>query len=206
MGVIDLLSNEEKKIWHTYLCRARRLTRSSVSILESPIKLKPVETDDYLICCVESMPANFYESINSIIYSIFTAEFRINLAARKEGIYNKTLTEFIDKDDNRKPFNKKRKKFERLSHYLKWRNFPSVCSREETKEYLNSIKKLEHWITKRNDIVHAEYSNLSGSNTTPQDALDCYESVVDSIFELNIILGSDRQSEEKSKREVSLVP
>jgi hypothetical protein len=81
MGVIDLLSNEEKKIWHTYLCRARRLTRSSVSILESPIKLKPVETDDYLICCVESMPANFYESINSIIYSIFTAEFRINLAA-----------------------------------------------------------------------------------------------------------------------------
>jgi hypothetical protein len=30
--------------------------------------------------------------------------------------------------------------------------------------------------------------------------------VVDSIFELNIILGSDRQSEEKSKREVSLVP
>jgi hypothetical protein len=152
------------------------------------------------------MPANFYESINSIIYSIFTAEFRVNLAARKEGIYNKTLTGFIDKDDNKKPLNKERKKFKELSHYLKWRNFPSICARQETKEYLESIKKLEHWITKRNDVVHAKYSKLSRSKITPQDALNCYESVVDSIFELNIILGSDRQSGEESKREVSLVP
>ncbi len=207
MGVIDQLSKEEGKIWHTYLCRARKLTRSSVNTLESPLQLKSVETDDRLICCTECMPADFYESINSIIYSIFTAEFRINLAARKEGIYSKVLTEFIDKDNNRKPFNKKRgKKFEELSHYLKWRNFPTICSRKETEEYLNSIKKLEHWITKRNDIVHAKYSNLSGSNITPGDALECYESVVDSIFELNIILGFDRQIEEKSKREVSLIP
>lgn len=206
MGVIDQLSNDEKKIWYTYLCRSRKLTRLSVSTLESPIELKSVETDNNLICCAESMPANFYESINSIIYSIFTAEFRINLAARKEAIYNKTLNEFIDKDDNKKLFNKERKKFKELSHYLKWRNFPSICACQETKEYLDSIKKLEHWITKRNDIVHAKYSKLSGSNITPQDALNCYESVVDSIFELNIILGSDRQSEEESKRKVSLVP
>jgi hypothetical protein len=206
MGIIDLLSNEEKKIWHTYLCRARKLTRLSVNTMESPIKLKLIETDDNLICCAESMPASFYESINSIIYSIFTAEFRINLAARKEDIYNNKLTEFIDKDNIKRAFNKKPKKFKQLSHYLKWRNFPSICARQETKEYLYSIKKLENWINKRNDIVHAEYSNLSESNITPKDALDCYESVVDSIFELNIILGSDRQTEEQSKREVSLVP
>ena len=206
MGVIDQLSNDEKKIWHTYLCRARKLTRLSVSTLESPIELKPLETDNNLICCAESMPANFYESINSIIYSIFTAEFRINLAARKVAIYDKTLTEFIDKDDSKRPFSKKHKKFKELPHYLKWRNFPSICARPETKEYVDSIKKLEHWIAKRNDVVHAKYSELSGSNITPQDALDCYESVVDSIFELNIILGFDRQSEEESKREVSLVP
>lgn len=206
MGVIDQLPNDEKKIWHTYLCRARKLTRLAVSTLESPIELKSVENDDNLICCVESMPANFYESINSIIYSIFTAEFRINLAARKKNIYDKTLTEFIDKDDSKRPPNKEIKKFKDLSHYLKWRNLPFICALQETKEYLDSVKKLENWITKRNDIVHANYSKLSRSNITPQDALNCYESVVDSIFELNIILGSDRQSEEDSKREVSLVP
>ena len=205
MGVIDQLPNEEKKIWHTYLCRARRLTRRSVNTLESPIELKPPETDNNLICCAESMPASFYESINSIIYSIFTAEFRINLAARKVAIYDKTLTEFIDKDDSKKALSKELKKFKNLSHYLKWRNYPFICARQETKEYLDSIKKLENWIIKRNDVVHAKYSKLSGSKITPQDALDCYESVVDSIFELNIILGSDRQSEEQSKREVSLV-
>ncbi len=205
MGVIDQLSNEEKKIWHTYLCRARKLTRCSVNTLDSPIKLKPPETDNKLLCCAECMPANFYESINSIIYSIFTAEFRINLAARKEGIYNKTLTEFIDKDDGIKPLSKALK-FKDLSHYLKWRNYPFICHRQETKEYLASIKQLKHWIAKRNDVVHAKYSKLSGSKITPQDALDCYESVVDSIFELNIILGSDRKSEEKSRKEVSLLP
>jgi hypothetical protein len=205
MGVIDLLSNDEKKIWHTYLCRARKLTRLSMNTLESQIGLKPAETDNNLICCAESMPANFYESINSIIYSVFTAEFRINLAARKEAVYNKTLTEFIDEDDNKKPFNKGWKKFKELSHYLKWRNFPSICARQETKEYVDSIKRLRHWIAKRNHVVHAKYSKLSGSNITPQDALVCYESVVDSIFELNIVLGSDRQGEEESKREVSLV-
>ena len=206
MGVIDQLSNDEKRIWHTYLCRARKLTRRSINTLDSPIELKPSETDNKLICCSESMPDTFYESINSIIYSIFAAEFRINLAARKEKIYNKTLTEFMDKDDRKKPFKRKNEKFNELSHYLKWRNFPFACGREETTEYIDSIKQLDHWIVKRNDIVHAEYSNLAGSNITPQDALNCYESVVDSIFELNIVLSSDRQSEEKSKREVSLVP
>jgi len=49
MGVIDQLSNDEKKIWHTYLCRARKLTRLSVSTLESPIELKSVETDNNLL-------------------------------------------------------------------------------------------------------------------------------------------------------------
>lgn len=204
--VIDLLSPEEQKIWHTYLCRARKLTRLSVSTLESPIELKSIETDDDLLCCTESMPANFYESINSIIYSIFTAEFRINLAARKKRIYDKTLTEFIDKDDCKKTPNKKPLKFEDLPHYLKWKNFPSVCGFQETKEYLDSIKKLKDGITRRNDIVHAKYSELSKANITPHDALDCYESVVDSIFELNIILGSERKKEEESKREISLVP
>jgi hypothetical protein len=206
MGAIDQLSNDEKKIWHTYLCRARKLTRRSVNTLDSPIELKPSETDNRLICCSESMPATFYESINSIIYSIFTAEFRINLAARKEKVYNKTLAEFIDKDDIKKPFKRKNEKFSELSHYLKWRNFPFACDREETTEYVDSIKQLDHWIVRRNDIVHAEYSNLAGSNITPQDALNCYESVVDSIFELNIILSSNRLSEEQSKREVSLLP
>ncbi len=203
MGVIDQLSNEEKKIWHTDLCRARKLTRLSVNTVDLPLKLKAPETDNDLLCCTESMPASFYESISSIIYSVFAAEFRINLAARKEGIYNRTLTEFIDKGDGKKPLSKGLK-FKDLSHYLKWRNYPFVCDRQETKEYLASIKQLEHWIAKRNDVVHAKYSKLSGSQITPQDALDCYESVVDSIFELNIILGSDRQSEEENKREVSL--
>ena len=206
MGVIDQLSNEEKKIWHTYLCRARKLTRRSVNTLDPPIELKPPETDNDLLCCAECMPASFYESINSIIYSIFAAEFRINLAAKKENIYDVKLTEFIDENNIKRRFNKKSRKFLNLPHYLKWRNFPYVCSRQETEEYIASIKKLEHWIAKRNDIVHAKYSELSESNITPQDALDCYESVVDSIFELNIVLSSDRQSEDKSKREVSLLP
>jgi hypothetical protein len=205
MGLIDQLSNDEKKIWHTYLCAARKFTRRSVNTMELAIELKRVETDEKLICCAESMPPNFYESINSIIFSVFAAEFRINLAARKERIYNKELNEFVDRDDSLKPFNKDPKKFKNLSHFLKWRNFPYICARQETKEYLDSIKRLEKWISKRNDVVHAKYSKLSESRIAPEDALACYESVVDSIFELNIILGFDRQSQEESKKELSLV-
>ena len=208
MGVIAQLSNVERNIWHTYLCRARKFTRLSVSTLESPIKLKAAETDDILQCCEESLPPNFYESINSIIYSIFTAEFRINLASRMKCVYEKKLTEFIDENDTKKLVNKENKVkfFKDLSHYLKWRNFPSVCAFQESKEYLDSIKRLKTWITKRNDIVHANYKKIVGSKIIPQHALDCYESVVDSIFELNIILGFDRKEEERKKKEVSLLP
>jgi len=204
MGVIDDLSDDEKQIWHTYMCRTRKLTRKSVITLNYPIKLKSAETDDYLECCIESKPANFYESINSIIFSIFTAEFRINLAARKRGVYDNNLTEFIDIDDAKKP-RKNKIKFKDLSHYLKWRNFPFACGIKETKQYLESVKKLESWITLRNNVVHAKYSKLSKANVTPQKALACYESVVDSIFELNIVLGLDRKEEERKEKEVSLL-
>ncbi len=93
---------------------------------------------------------------------------------------------FNDRDTLTKP--KKRVKFGDLSHYQKWRNFPRACGHPESKEYLESLKTLKRWITVRNDIVHADHRKLVASIISPQDALDCYESVVDSIFDLNILL------------------
>jgi hypothetical protein len=207
MGIIDQLTDDEKKIWHTYLCQARKLTRLCVSKPQSQIETKPPSTDDSLECCQRSLPSSFYESINSLIFSVFTAEFRINLAARHVGIYDKTLTDFVDEHGVRRPFRKGNQRFEELSHYLKWRNLPSVCGRQETRDYLDSIEGLKPWITRRNDIVHAKYSKLGASDVTPQDALRCYEAVVDSIFELNVLLGLiDRERAERSRREVSLIP
>jgi hypothetical protein len=206
MGIIDQLTDDEKGIWHTYLCQARKLTRLCVSKSESQIEIKPPKTDDSLECCQKSLPASFYESINSLIFSVFTAEFRINLAARHEQVHEKKLTEYFGQDGKltQRP---KGKQFKRLSHYQKWINLPSLCGRPLTNEYCASIKNLGPWIKKRNDVVHAEYSELSQSSITPEDALECYEAVVDSIFELNVLLGLvDRQSAESSKREVSLIP
>jgi hypothetical protein len=203
MGVIDQLSSDEKKIWHTYLCLARKITRASVDTLGLPGKVRTEKTDLHLECYKECLQPEFYQSINSINFSIFTAEFRINLAARMKRIYNRKLAKFIDENDTEK---RESRFFEKLSHYLKWRNFPSVCNLQESKEYLNSIKRLKPWIAKRNDIVHANYPKINKSRVIPEDALNCYEAVVDSIFELNIILGADRKKTGESKKEVSLLP
>jgi len=212
MGVIDQLSKDEQRIWHTYLCQARRLTRRSVNALntlEPQIQLKSAETDDELQCCRESEPATFYESISSVVFSVFAAEFRINLAARMKDvdIYDKRMSDYFDEQEAliKSPTGKERE-FGSLSHYQKWRNFPRACGRLETKQYLDSVRKLGRWITMRNDIVHAKHRKLAKSLITPQHALDCYESVVDSIFELNILLYNGRKSNEESKREVSLMP
>jgi len=203
MGVIAPLSYDEKRIWHTYLCRARKITRAAVDTLRLPGNVKAEGTDLELECYKECLLPEFYHSINSIIFSIFTAEFRINLAARLKNIYNEKLTEFIGENDKKE---QKCRAFKDLSHYLKWRNLPSVCNLQESKEYLRSIKRLKPWITKRNNIAHAKYKKINESGVTPQDALDCYEAVVDSIFELNIILGADRKKTEEDKKEVSLLP
>lgn len=211
MGVIRILPDDKRSIWHTYLCRARRLTRCAVYTVrdsQSYIEVRPPETDDALECCQNCGPDTFYESINSIVFSVFTAEFRINLAAREVGVYEKELTQYTDNNGKLITLDpEKTREFQSLRHYEKWLNLPSVSSRAPTPEYWGSIKKLKDWIGRRNDIAHAKYWKFGQSDITPRHALECYQSVVGSIFELNIILGhGDRESNEKSKREVGLIP
>lgn len=210
MGVIDQLSPKEQGIWHTYVCQARRLTRHSIEAVKPPpVQLKPPETDDVLQCCRQSLPPEFSDSITSIVFSVFAAEFRINLAARMKtvSIQGEPSTEYLDKDDKSiKGDSGNGVTFWDLKLWEKWRNFPRACGRPDKKEYLDSVRRLARWVTLRNDIAHANPRRLVRSSITPQDALKCYEAVVDSIFELNILLYNDRKGNEESKRAVSLMP
>ncbi len=146
------------KIWHTYMFRARKLTRSAVET-DSNIRIKPKETDNELICKRKTKPASFYHSLHAIVFNIFVAEYRINLIANSNRIENYTLENIIKENENLQ-LNKKKKRFKDLSLYERWRNILRLLKVKETRKYINAVKSLNKWIKYRNKIAHADYKKI----------------------------------------------
>lgn len=191
------------KIWHTYMYRARKLTRSAVET-DSNIRIKPKETDNKLVCAYKTKPASFYHSLHAIVFNIFVAEYRINLVADSNKIENNKLRNIINESENSQELNKKNK-FKELNLYLKWRNILRVLEIKETKKYIDAVKSLNRWIKHRNKIAHADYKKIKILNITPRKALSCYEAVMTAIFELNVALdGGERANNMRQKKEMNL--
>lgn len=200
-------TREQSQIWFTYHWTALKAAREAVSLDPAlKDKVRPGKTDRSLVCARKrhKHPLCFSKSLVAIVMCVFVIEYRVNQRAEQQGILDERFHEYIGKNEERKKL-KKSKKFKDLPLYAKWRNIVGFSKRTLEPCFCEFIKeRLVKWIDIRNDIAHGKWEKIRDSKISPEEALDCYNDITKAIFKLNIALGCDRESEEKSCKEMLL--
>ena len=200
---------KDEKIWHSYVLQARKATR--IVAEKKGYKIKPKGDDSKLVCFRSAREELFYQSLASIAFSIFVAEYRINrvIEENKSKLISIYLSYYIYMENG---LEKKKscvidkwKKYKKLCLYSRWRNILRAIGKKETKCYIGVVNKLNRWITLRNKIAHGDYKKIKKAKITPWKALLCYEAENNAIFELNVAtMYGKRAKQMQIKREMSL--
>lgn len=196
---------EESKIWFTYHWSALKAAREAVS-LDPGLKDKigPGKKDRRLVCAKNKRPLCFSKPLFAIVVCVFVIEYRVNQKAKQQGILDKRFRSYTWKNGKPKKL-KKSKKFKDLPLYAKWRNIVEFSRRTLEPCFCEFIEeRLLKWIDIRNRIAHGDSEEILKHPISPEQALSCYNDITKAIFELDIALGGERESEEKNCKEMVL--
>ena len=184
---------EDRKIWFTYHALALKTTREAVA-LNPNLPVRSEKTDKDSACLQNSLPPCFSKSLVAIVMCVFTMEYRINGVAQREGIWKEKINSYFNEDEV-KVLLCKPKEFNRLSLCQKWRNIMEVLEKTPKPEFCELVEKLKNWITIRNKIAHGDHEQIRKLQISPKQALSCYDTITETIFELNTALGYGKEDQ-----------
>ena len=173
---------DDIRLWHTYIYWARE--RAGFGLIKDKATI-PAIADDPNNRVEDSLSL----ALQTIIFSSFALEYRLKRVLISMGVKPKskeTLTPLLNK------FWKRLYDIDRLDKRGK-------CSAPT--EWNNCFKDLEELVNLRNEIAHANYSEILSSFSGPESPLKMahryYNSVVDAIRLINIGTGYEIRPDEE---------